>query len=719
MYYNGLKVNATWTGTTDLAPPSDNNPIDIGANGDGSEGFDGDIDDVRIYNRNLSASEVSTLAQPGYDIEVRKASSYPGTGFSWGNPTASVNGSSSTDAYFYPAIALDSASKIWIGATRNNAGLYTFNAVQSTNANDVTLWQTADSLNQSANANKYGVIAARTSGDMQAIYMDGTAISSKNYTSGAWDGSPTSIATGTTGLTTTLSATADSTGNVHLTYIDSAGATKYQEYTSSWQTAVTLDSNASNAYPTIALDSATNNLYAFWIRGNHIYYKKGVSSYASGNWDAAATDWKTTGTNTYVSSNLATSNQIFAEWYDGSAIAWDKIVLNTAPNSPSSLAQKTTSDVTISTGGWHNATSIKFTATATDTDNPDTLSLCIEKDDINTAFSNTEDACGTGVSYTGTGVTVTVTISSQTDATEYHWQARLKDAAGAYSSWVAYGANSDTTPGAARDYGIDTTAPTGGTVYDGTSAGVDATFSTTSLTTLSANWSGFDSNVSGLNKYQYSIGTTAGGTDVKTWTDNSTTTSVTDSSLTLQTSQLYFVNVRAVDNAGNTSSVVSSNGQMVAPSLAFTVTPSTLTFANLSASNSYTDSQNTTLSTTTNANAGYIIRAFVTDYLRSTDTASTIADFTGGTYASPAAWGASTGLGYTSSDTTIQGSNKFSGATLYAPFNHTGPGDIVADNTTSVTGGQSFTITNKVATTAIQAAKSYRTTVVYTVTAQY
>lgn len=417
--------------------------------------------------------------------------------------------------------------------------------------------------------------------------------------------------------------------------------------------------------------------------------------------------------------------KVYGYWYEDSAagnngFSWyGEEVLNTSPNSPSSLAQKTTSDVTLSTGDWHNTTSIKFTASASDPNSSDTLQLCVEKDLLGTGFSNTEDSCGSGVAYSGSPVSVTVTIASQTDASEYHWQARVKDTAGAYSSWVAYDVNAES----ARDYGLDTTTPTGGAVYDGTSAGVDSSFNDGSLSSLSANWDSFNSNASGLNKYQYSVGTSVGSTDIKTWTDNGTSTSVTATSLTLQTNTLYYTNVRAVDNAGNTGSPVSSNGQLVAPTLSFAVSPVTLTFSHLSPGNSYTDSQNSTLTTSTNAYNGYVVRAFVTDYLRSGDGLTTIADFTGGTYASPASWGSSTGYGYTSSDTTIGGSDKFGGGTLYAPFSHTGPGDILADHTSTVTGSsisnEQFTVTHKVTVASTLAAKSYATIVVYTTTAQY
>ncbi len=415
---------------------------------------------------------------------------------------------------------------------------------------------------------------------------------------------------------------------------------------------------------------------------------------------------------------------------------WTIGTANTAPSSPTSAAQKKTDDTVLSTGAWTSETSIKLTATVTDSDGGDTVKICAEVDPVATAFSSPAgDGDGCSTSGVSTGGTATVTIGGLSNGTEYHWQIKAKDAAGLYSSWVTYGGNTENPPTnpADRDFGVDNTAPTGGTVYDGTTTDVDKTLSDSSLSALSANWSGFSFTASGILKYEYSIGTTAGATDVKNWTDNSTTASVTATGLTLQTSQMYFVNVRATDNAGN-SVIRSSNGQMVAPNLSFAVSPTSITFDNLNASNSYTNTKDTTLTTSTNAYGGYVVRAFTTDSLRSAGN-FTIGNFSGGTYASPDTWqGGDTGFGYTSSDTTIQGSNKFQnnpcpgGTALaspgcYAPFTATAPGEIIADHTANVTGtpitDEAFTITLRTTVTATQQAAQYQTVIVYSITPLY
>jgi hypothetical protein len=395
---------------------------------------------------------------------------------------------------------------------------------------------------------------------------------------------------------------------------------------------------------------------------------------------------------------------------------------NTAPNSPSTLTQKKTDETTLAVGDWTNETSVVFSAAVSDPDS-DQVRLCVETKPLGTAFDNSDTACGNLVN---SGQTASVTISSQTNNTEYHWQARAKDDNDAYSSWVSFGGNSESE----RDYGIDTTAPTGGNVYDGDEPGVDKSFGTASLTELSGNWANFDSSVSGLNYYEYSIGTSVGGTNIKNWTNVGTNTLVTVTGLTLNTTDIYYFNVRATDNAGNTSGVVSSSGQQVAPDLDFNIDSLIVTFDNLNSGNNFTSTKTSTLTTSTNAYNGYLIRSYITSLLTSGE--NTIINFDGGTWASPAQWlSGNRGFGYTSSDTLVQGVNRFNNSTCpgggtapcYAAFATSYPGDVVADNPGTVEGtpiiDEEFVITYKVQVDIGQPALEYSTTVVYTVTAQY
>lgn len=398
---------------------------------------------------------------------------------------------------------------------------------------------------------------------------------------------------------------------------------------------------------------------------------------------------------------------------------------NLAPDNPTNLTQiRTSDDTTLSVGDWTNGGQIRFEADATDDDNPDDLQLCVEVEVVGTAFDNNDTACGSAVSYSGTAVSVTVNITGLADNTNYHWQARIKDSGGAVSGWVSYGANAES----ATDFSNDSTNPTA-TVYDGASEDVDIDINNGSLGTLSANWDGNDAE-SGIALYEYSVGTTAGGTEILGWTSNGVSDSAAPGSLTLRTGQVYFFNVRISDNADN-QAVVSTDGIMVAPTISFSTSPGSVVFDNLNSSNGYTSSKTTTLTTSTNAYGGYVVRAFI-NQLPTSQNNDTIPLFTGGTYASPDAWlGGDTGYGYTSNDSLVDGANRF-GATpcagggnppCYAPFTTAAPGDIVVDHTDPIQGtpltNQNFIVTHRVTTAATQTAGTYTTLVIYTITARY
>jgi autotransporter-associated beta strand protein len=109
----------------------------------------------------------------------------------------------------------------------------------------------------------------------------------------------------------------------------------------------------------------------------------------------------------------------------------------------------------------------------------------------------------------------------------------------------------------------DAVAPTTGTVKDGATAGVDIAYQQ-ALNALTATWSGFaDGNGSGIDRYEWAIGTTPGGQDVLAYTtDGITGTSATKSGLSLTSGTTYYVSVRAIDKVQNVSTAVTSDGVM-------------------------------------------------------------------------------------------------------------------------------------------------------------
>lgn len=447
-------------------------------------------------------------------------------------------------------------------------------------------------------------------------------------------------------------------------------------------------------------------------------------------WDFSLVDIAAPGTTTYCFRMVRADGSSF----NGYTILPELTtpVRNVAPDAPTNPLQKTNADVVIATGKWHNSTTVKFTADITDPDPADTLQLCVEIKDVGVSFTNSPTQCGGTFAYSGSTVPADVTYSSLSTDTQYHWQVATKDSGGLYSSWTPYGGNSDVVT-TATDIGIDTSAPTGGTVKDGTT-GTDATYNDGALDTLSATWSGVIASTSGLLRYEYSIGTTPGAiADTKGWTSNGTATSVTIAGLNLKTSQRYYFSVRTVDNAGNTSTPITSDGQFVAPTLTFGVGATSISFNSLNIGNNYTDEKTVSLTTSTNAYGGYIVRVYATGPL--TTGSKTIGWFNGGTYAAPDSWqGGDTGFGYTSTDPSIQATNKFQNTPncpglsawanpgCYAPFSTSQPGDVVADHDSGVSGtpvsSEVQTLSLRVTAPSTPAGR-YATKLVFTNTVEY
>lgn len=414
---------------------------------------------------------------------------------------------------------------------------------------------------------------------------------------------------------------------------------------------------------------------------------------------------------------------------------------NANPDAPTSLTQKNSSDVAITESAWTNSNTPKLGFTITDPDS-DTVKYEVQVatdsgfsalvlDYTHGSFSASgttfEFIVGTYGSGSCSG-TCSATLSDS--ATGYWWRVKAIDSNSAESTYVEFGV------AGTMDFKVDATAPTGGTVNDGASG--DEDWNNGTLTSLSSNWSGFDSNVSGLSKYEYALrrqpdgyywSVCSGGGSWQAsanWCDNSTTTSYTQSNLNLATGVTYYTSVRATDNAGNVGTPIDSNGEQVLPTLSFSLSTNTITFSNLNNGNSYTDTKTLTVTTSTNASSGYTVKAYNTANLTSLENPSdTVSDFSGN-WSTPLTWSGGTyGFGYTSSDTDVQGSNRFGGGTKYAAFTQSSPGDVVADHTSAIDGStgavsnEQFTVTYKVSVSNAQPAATYQTSSIYIVTANY
>ncbi len=152
--------------------------------------------------------------------------------------------------------------------------------------------------------------------------------------------------------------------------------------------------------------------------------------------------------------------------------------------------------------------------------------------------------------YVSSGTTsgTTSTPFSTSHGNTYSWMVRAYDGY-EYTGWSTL-----------TSFGVDGVTPTAGNVYDGTSADIDWQ---NSATTVNANWTNFSDALSGIDFYEWAIGTTSGATDLQAWTNVGILQSGTNSSLSLPDTTTVYVSVRATDKAGNVGSVATSDGVTV------------------------------------------------------------------------------------------------------------------------------------------------------------
>lgn len=329
---------------------------------------------------------------------------------------------------------------------------YTQKIVKSASPNSISAWGTPTTLNTSTNSNQYGLAVPRSSGSVYGVWMDGTDIEGKNFNGSSWDTNPTAIAVGITGITNDFSALSDSSGNVHLAYIDSANKINYKQYTSSWQDAVVLDDIAGSSEVTISIDTTgSNGLYAFWIRNNDIYYRRACSPYTS--WDNAVS-LETTNTNTSLTSSLSdfSSGRIFVQYTQGSVSPY--VIKSTFVTSTTCSSNTPPSAPQTSYVNNNNAQSGQSTPVAGLTDHSPAFSAIF--DDPNTSntsssyqiqvgndsdWSDAAELWDSGKSFQSACnensrcSDITYTGSTLSDGSTYYWRIKFWDNLDSEGSW--------------------------------------------------------------------------------------------------------------------------------------------------------------------------------------------------------------------------------------------------------------------------------------------
>ncbi len=275
---------------------------------------------------------------------------------------------------------------------------------------------------------------------------------------------------------------------------------------------------------------------------------------------------------------------------------------------------------------------------------------------------------------------------------------------------------------------------------DGLGEDADEQFS---LDSISANWRGIFDPESGLNKSRaYEIKLRRASDNFAwnpvtlSWQENAefyaTSTRITLENVDLAASEMYFFELRAINNLNMISLVVKSDGIKITPYLSFTIDSINVSLDELTPANNFTNQATTTLAVSTNAYRGYkIATRSVKPLTHNLFPTQQIPDWQG-TNSEPAEWTSVCpsnpnycGFGYKTSDTNLGEGNpaRFAG-NFFAGFNHD-QNEIVSDHTDFVTGktgeiqNEKTDIAYRISANGNEVPGNYTTNIIYVISVNY
>ncbi|MFA6198317.1 MAG: fibronectin type III domain-containing protein [Patescibacteria group bacterium] len=255
-------------------------------------------------------------------------------------------------------------------------------------------------------------------------------------------------------------------------------------------------------------------------------------------------------TNSSLTANTGYCYQVRAENGNGNTDYTSAVKVYTLPVAPNISADRATStwyttpDFTFSNNAGWGSGGVRYYRYVWDTSPTHTWT------DSESTWGQTESDCapfnGSGGSCTSAGNTLALAASSDSNSLYLHVRS--------YNYAGANNGSQDIGP-----YYVDQVAPNSpAPVWDG--AGPTEISWTNQVQGYAGSWTAADDDLSGFSKYQYAIGTTSGGSDTISWTDDGAITNIDNVDVALQNGQTYYLSVRAVDVAGNIGAVATSNG---------------------------------------------------------------------------------------------------------------------------------------------------------------
>jgi hypothetical protein len=285
---------------------------------------------------------VGDTAAASKNVTIQKGTVTPAThNISWAASDSVAAVSSNDIAGKNAFISRDTNGYLWIlssNYSQTQPPRYDITAFKSTAANSITSWSYSGQMLSSPSSGdnvKGSIIPAGSGSDVWAIYAYSGTVASRKYT-GTWQTPQTNIFTGGGSSANTdnspPSVVVDSRGVVHVVYgtsrkigSNSAPTIQYAKNNSgatTFSSSVDLDAyipaDVGDYYPTISLDSATDNLYVFWLRSDSsltpqtIMGRKGVA----GTWSNLTFGSQTTYAKQYLNSiySVAGESKICWQW---------------------------------------------------------------------------------------------------------------------------------------------------------------------------------------------------------------------------------------------------------------------------------------------------------------------------------------------------------------------------------------------------------------------
>jgi len=260
-YYNGTLGNISYEYSSDGAT-WDNMPgyFPVASAGNASLWYNSSNSMVYVVTDNGTTSKNVTVLD----------GTISGNTIVWDTPAVvEVSGLDEDGKVAY--VAVNSSGHIWVASTtKNGTGAYNINVTYTTNPEDLSVWSNPELMRSSDVPNEfiYPIVLPLTATDTYVVWYADGYLEGRNCSSGSWDPVDSIEVTDSGASNKGPSAVADSSGYIHMTYVNSSGYVNYSKYTGSWSES-NLNSTITGRSPTITLETGSSYLYVLWINSTN------------------------------------------------------------------------------------------------------------------------------------------------------------------------------------------------------------------------------------------------------------------------------------------------------------------------------------------------------------------------------------------------------------------------------------------------------------------